>query len=329
MPRVIARAALAVTAAACIAAPLATAAVSPAAASAYTLITLPDDGHGAVYSFIGSATHTLDMTMYELNDTTAEQDLVADAQRGVTVKVILDGRQASKNGPAYQYLRSNGVGVVYSSSRYYYTHQKSIVADGTSALILTGNLDSTYYASDRDFGVIDTDAADAAAIQAVFNADYANAAITPSDGDDLVWSPTDSQAQLLILINNAQHSLLVEEEEFGDASLVSALAAAAGRGVAVKVVTLNESSYHANFNAVTAVGGSVSTYSPTGSFYIHAKAIIADYGTSSARIFLGSENFSSTSLNRNRELGLIISDPTVMSQVNATVTSDFAGGARW
>jgi phosphatidylserine/phosphatidylglycerophosphate/cardiolipin synthase-like enzyme len=221
------------------------------------------------------------------------------------------------------------VGVVYSSSRYYYTHQKSIVADGTSALILTGNLDSTYYSSDRDFGVIDNDAADAAAIQAVFNADYANAGTTPSDGDDLVWSPTDSQAQLLSLIDNAQHSLLVEEEEFGDAPLVSALVAAADRGVAVKVVTLNESGYHANFNAVTAAGGSVSTYSPTGSFYIHAKAIIADYGASSARIFLGSENFSSTSLNRNRELGLIIGDPTVMSQANATVSSDFANGSRW
>jgi phosphatidylserine/phosphatidylglycerophosphate/cardiolipin synthase-like enzyme len=129
--------------------------------------------------------------------------------------------------------------------------------------------------------------------------------------------------------NNAQHSLLVEEEEFGDAPLVSALVAAAGRGVTVKVVTLGESGYHANFNTITAADGSVSTYPPTGPFYVHAEAIIADYGTSTARIFLGSENFSSTSLNQNRELGLIISDPTVMSQANATVTSDFANGARW
>jgi phosphatidylserine/phosphatidylglycerophosphate/cardiolipin synthase-like enzyme len=306
-------------------------AAAPAAqaASDYTLITLPDDGQNAIYNFINSATSTLDMTMYELSDTTAEQDLVADAQRGVTVKVILDGKQTSKNGPAYSYLSSNGVGVVYSSSRYYYTHEKSLVADGDRALILTGNLDSTYYSSDRDFGVVDTDATDAAAIQNVFNADYAGTAVTPGDGDDLVWSPTDSQSQLLSLINGAQHSLLVEEEEFGDTTLVNALVAAENRGVSVRVVTLDESSYDSNFNAITGAGGSVSTYDPNGSFYIHAKAIVADYGTSAAKIFLGSENFSSTSLNQNRELGLIISDSAVMSSANATITSDFNNGTPW
>ena len=48
--------------------------------------------------------------------------------------------------------------------------------------------------------------------------------------------------------------------------------------------------------------------SPTG-FYIHGKVVEADYGTPPARIFIGSENFSNTSLNRNRELGLIIATP--------------------
>ena len=81
---------------------------------------------------------------------------------------------------------------------------------------------STFYSTSRDYGVFDTDAADVAAVVAVFNADFAKTSITPSDGDDLVWSPTDSQTQLLALINGAQHTLDVEQEEFSDTALVNA-----------------------------------------------------------------------------------------------------------
>jgi cardiolipin synthase A/B len=323
------RAALATAAAATAVLPLAVIPGSQAATGSYTLFTLPSDGHSAVYNFIGSATSTLDMTMYELTDTTAEQDLAAAAARGVTVKVILDGAQKPKNTSAFNFLKSNGVSVVWSSTRFTFTHEKSLVADGNRALILTGNLDSTFYSSDRDYGVVDTDPTDAAAIQAVFNADFKNSAITPSDGDDLVWSPTDSQSHLLSLINGAHTSLLVEEEEFGDTTLVNALVAAAKRGVSVKVVAENESGYHSNFTAVKNAGGQVSTYSTSGSFYVHAKAIVADGGTSAAKVFLGSENFSDTSLNSNRELGLIINDTSIISSVGSTITADFTNGTRF
>lgn len=299
------------------------------AAGTFTAIVLPDDGHSAVYNFIGSATKTLSMTMYELNDTTAEQDLVAAAQRGVTVRVILDGKHSSVNGPAYRYLNQHGVPTKYSSSLYYYTHEKALVADGSSTLVLSGNLDSTYYGSDRDYGVIDTDPVDAAAVQAVFNADYAGTSITPNDGDHLVWSPTDSQTQLLNLINGAQSSLLVEELEFGDTTLVNAIVSAAKRGVQVHVVSMNESSYASNFTAVKSAGGSVVTYSTTTGLYIHAKAIVADYGLSTAKVFVGSENFSDTSLNSNRELGLILTDTGVLNRVDGTASADFSNGTPW
>lgn len=64
-------------------------------------------------------------------------------------------------------------------------------------------------------------------------------------------------------------------------------------------------------------------------FYIHGKVIEADYGTPEAKVFIGSENFSNTSLNENRELGLIISDPTILSSIESTFTSDFAAGTPW
>jgi hypothetical protein len=55
--------------------------------------------------------------------------------------------------------------------------------------------------------------------------------------------------------------------------------------------------------------------------YIHAKAVVEDGST----VYLGSENISATSLDKNREMGLILTDPTVISAVEQAFASDFGG----
>ena len=297
------------------------------AASDYSLLILPDQGESAIYNFVNSATSSIDVTIYELKDTTLENDLVSREKAGVDVRVILDQAQKSYNTAAYNVLAAGGVGVTYSSTAFTYTHQKTITVNNAESYISTGNFDNTYYATSRDYVVFDTNASDVAAIVAVFNADYAHTKITPSDGDDLVWSPTDSQTQLLALINGAQHSLDIEQEEFSDTTLVNAVVAAAKRGVTVRVVLEDPSSYSSEVNEVTAAGGKVTGYSSTTGFYIHAKTVIADYGTSTAKAFMGSENFSSGSLNDNRELGLITTDSGVVSGLETTFTADFTGSS--
>lgn len=56
---------------------------------------------------------------------------------------------------------------------------------------------------------------------------------------------------------------------------------------------------------------------------------MADRGTSTAKVFAGSENFSSNSLNDNRELGLITTDAGVLSGIESAFTSDYDGGTRY
>ncbi len=306
---------------------VAVAGLAHAATSTLSLVTLPDNGENAIYSFVNSATSSIDVTIYELKDVTLENDLVAREKAGVDVRVILDQAQKSYNTGAYDVLTAGGVGVVWSSTAFTYTHQKTITVDNDESYISTGNFDTTYYATSRDFGVFDTSASDVAAIVAVFNADYAHTSITPSDGTDLVWSPTDSQTQLVNLINGAQHSLDIEQEEFSDTTLVSDIVAAENRGVTVRVVVEDPSDYTSELNEVTAAGGKVTGYSSSTGFYIHAKTVIADYGDSTAKAFVGSENFSSNSLNDNRELGLITSDSGVVSGLESAFAADFSGSS--
>ncbi|HWG27393.1 phospholipase D-like domain-containing protein [Actinospica sp.] len=298
------------------------------AADAYTAFVFNTSSatEPTIYDFIDSATSSLDMTMYELTDTTVENDLINLESSGVTVRVILDSKEQSKNQSAYDTLTGGGVGVVWSSSSFNYTHQKTITVNGTESLILSGNLTSNYYTTGRDYGVFDTDSADVSAIEAVFNADYAGTAITPGDGDDLLWSPTDAQSRLLSIVNGATKTLDIEEEEFSDSALINAVVAKAEAGVAVRVVVEDPSSYSSEISKITAVGGQVVGYSSSTGLYIHAKAIVADYGLSDAAVEVGSMNWTANSLDDNRELGIILNDTAAETVVENQFGSDFAGG---
>ncbi len=295
-----------------------------------SLVVEPGAGFSSVYNLINGAKHSIDVTMYEFSDTTAEHDLAAAAKRGVHVHVILDQREQSENSAAYSYFGSHAVKITWSSPKYRYTHQKTLVVDGSKAVIMTANLTSRYYPTSRDFLVVDTNRADVAAITTVFNADFTQTAVRPGDGSDLVWSPTDSEGKLIGLINGATSSLRIYSEEMGDATVENALIKAAMRGVDVQVCGENEGGeYDSAYSRLARAGIHISYYNSPTSFYIHGKVIEADYGTAHAKVFIGSENFSNTSLNDNRELGLIISSQAVMSAIAGTFASDFRNGQHW
>jgi len=309
---------------------LLTAAV-PANAASYTAFAFSQSGsQPTIYGFINSAATSLDMTMYELEDTTAVNDLIALKNKGVTVRVILDRQHQTANSSAYNALTSAGVGVVWSPSTFVYTHQKTITVDDVKSLILTGNLTSQFYTTSRDYGVFTDDQRDVASIEKVFNADYTGASITPTNGDHLLWSPTDSRNRLLTVINGATKTLDVEELEFSDPTVINAIVARAQAGVHVRVVLEDPSSYASEVSEIKAAGGTVVGYSDPNGFFIHAKAIVADYGLSTQQVEAGSMNLSSNSLDKNRELGIILTGTGVAESVATTIetsfNSDYAGG---
>ena len=297
-----------------------------AGSGALRVLSEPQAGLSAIYKLINGAKSSIDLTMYTLRDTTAENDLAAAAKRGVNVRVILDRHLEKKfNTPAYGYLSSRGVHVTWAPAGTTY-HQKTLTVDNKTSAIMTLNMNSDDYAGTRDFAVIDTSKADVAAVVATFNADFAHKKITPPDGADLVWSPTNSQAAILTVINSAKHSLAIENEEMGDSVITSALESAAKRGVDVKITMTAESDWDDAFGALVKAGAHVRTYKDsTKVIYIHAKAVVADAGNSAEQMFVGSENFSVSSLRRNRELGIRATNQPVIAAVATVLADDYAG----
>jgi cardiolipin synthase len=84
-----------------------------------------------------------------------------------------------------------------------------------------------------------------------------------------------------------------------------------------------------DFARLARAGVRISYYHSSDGFYIHGKVIEADYGTRHAKVFIGSENFSNTSLNQNRELGLITASRAVLSSIARTFATDFRNGKHW
>jgi cardiolipin synthase len=300
------------------------------AAASLRLLTEPGSGIGPIYKLITGARHSVDLTMYELADPTAEADLAADAARGVDVRVLLDRHlEKARNTSAYNYLNAHRVHVRWAPAGTTY-HQKTLTVDNATSVVMTLNLVASDYAGTRDFAVIDTGRADVAAIAATFNADFAGQAVTPPDGADLVWSPTNARASVLSVINGAKHTLAVEDEEMDDPAVTAALAAAARRGVHVSITMTADSEWDQAFTELARAGAHIRLYRDASSvLYIHAKAIVADAGRSGQRVLVGSQNFSAASLGYNRELGILTSNPGIVAAIAATLARDYAGAASY
>jgi phosphatidylserine/phosphatidylglycerophosphate/cardiolipin synthase-like enzyme len=303
-------------------------ATEPAGAAGDEVVVEPDDGMARIDTLLASPRRSLDLVMYELSDPTAETILADDAARGVRVRVLLDHRlEGTRNAPAYDFLRSRGVTVVWSSSRYFATHEKSFVVDGRTAVVMSLNLTSRYYATTRDVAVVDRDLPDVTAFEDVFAADLRGASVGTPAADDLVWSPGQSEADLLALLRSARRSVAVESEELSSEVVVAALVDAARRGVSVRLVMTDQPKWQPAFDRLLAAGAQVAVMHGESPLYIHAKLLVVDAGTASGRVFVGSENLSPTSLQRDRELGLVLLDPASVQRLRGVIDSDYADGA--
>jgi len=296
-----------------------------------SLVAEPQDGVAPVLSLIQNASTSVDLVMYELTDSQVEQALVDAKNQGVAVRVLLNegyyGKQTGDYGasepinqPAYEYLELHGIAVKWTPLYFALTHQKTLVVDGHEALIMSFNLVPRYYATGRDFGIDDIDQSDVSAIEKTFTDDWAGVQESAPQGDDLLWSPG-SKSVLLSLIASASSTLEVYNEEMNDQDIESALEAAAKRGVVVRVDMTYATNWKPALAELASAGVLVRTYaSSSKDLYIHAKMILVDNHTA----FVGSENFSTGSLDDNRELGLVLSQHNIVASLQTIFNDDWA-----
>jgi len=293
---------------------------SAGAAGSTRVFVLPDAHAEPVRSLLRGARQSIRLEIYLLTNRALIGELQRARQRGVDVRVLLEehpfgGSRYAQLG--YRALQQAGVPVRWANERAYrFTHDKAVTVDGQIAGIFSFNLTSSGLLRNREFGVIDSDANDARALSDVFDADWSRRAAhyRPSH---LVISPYNSRRSFYALVGSAHRTLELYAEEVNDTATENRLVAAARRGVRVHLIT---SQAGPGVDALRRGGVSVHVVS---SPYIHAKAIVTDR----AALFIGSENISTTSLDQNREIGVLLHDQIGISTVESTFTSDWRRAA--
>jgi cardiolipin synthase A/B len=282
----------------------------------------PEDGRQPILDELAAARRTVDLQVYLLTDNEIINALVAADRRGVRVRVILEENPFGGPGTQpeiYERLRDSGVEVRWAPDPYRFAHIKTFVIDDAVAIIMNLNLSKSAFTNNREFAAITTRPGEVAEAEAIFEADWAGTA-DPPDGP-LVVSPSSSRRELLELIESARTSLDIYAEVVRDPEAVAALTDAARRGVTVRVIVPTERDENAREVYFGLMDDDVAVRTIPG-LYVHAKLIVAD----ERRAFIGSQNFTATSLDQNRELGLLIDDPALLARLDQTFETDFAGG---
>ena len=308
--------------------------------STVSILVYPNGNHASeLIAAINGAKTSVYMTMYEIDDSGVIGAITAAKGKGLDVKVVLDGSSTTRSNNQSAYDSFSGY-VTWSGSAFTYTHEKCVMIDHAQAWIMTANAESSVPEYNREYLAVDNGAADVAEAEAIFEADYAAQKYTPTG--DLVVANSNARPDLVSLINSAQKSLDIEDEEFSDNDsngITDAVVAAAKRGVVVRLVVAGGSTDATQTTALADVKSapgasvyvsSVSSGNGTASNpYIHAKAILVDCATGTCKSgFVGSENMTTGSLLYNRELGVLFDDPTQLATVESAMNADFGNAKK-
>jgi phosphatidylserine/phosphatidylglycerophosphate/cardiolipin synthase-like enzyme len=279
---------------------------------------MPQGFEARMSTLIDGAQTSLDIQMYLWTSTSLANKVIAAKQRGVAVRVLLDPDHAG-NSTVKSSLSSGGVNWKDAPAIYEFSHAKYLIIDKKAAVIMSGNWNYDAFVSERNYGFIDRDPEDIADTQSIFNADWASASGTSTTPADLtctrlIVSPTNSKQRILEFINTATTKLDIEAMYISETTVRNAIGAAKTRGAAVRVI-VNE----ATDDSVTyfkSLGIPVKT--PGGAFYLHAKLVIAN-----DIAFVGSENYSYTSLAKNREVGGLVFEPSAFGTIKTQFETDW------
>lgn len=284
------------------------------------LYVLPEDGRAPVLDEIDRAVCTIDINAYLISDETMIDALGNAEARGVEIRIIHEEHPFGGSGghlERNEALAEDGIEFGTGPADLTFTHAKYLIIDNQVAIITNQNFTFGAFESNRELGVITTDPAQVATMTRLFESDWDGTAPPPLS-DRLVVSPLNARVEIVGLIESADSTIRLYAEVIRDDEIVDALSTAVQRGVKVHIVVnppddeLDETVYA----VLISNGVDLRT---TGHIYIHAKAMVID----DTAILIGSHNPTSTSLDRNREVSLIVSDAVAIERATVVFESDW------
>lgn len=257
----------------------------------------PVDRHLAILRAIDQAQHRLLLSVFRCNDDAVIAALERAVARGVRVRALLT---RTAKGPRYKLracrkrLERAGVDVTRYDDPVVKYHAKYIVVDEGPAVVTTLNLTRKCFRQTFDAVLTTYDTEVVNGLQRLFAADARQPRGATPDHlpDRLVVSPEAARERLTSLLAQASRRIRIVDHKLDDPAMLTLLRARERDGIEVQVLGANQ------------LAGVKS----------HGRVIIVD----GAIAVLGSIALRALHLEFRREVGIIVAEPEIVSQLEHT-----------
>ena len=284
-----------------------------------SIIVLPDDTGQEIINAIDSARHSILVKMFLFSEPGLITAIIGAKQRGVKVKVMLNpvrNNGEEENEETRQILVEAGIDVRDSNPEFTITHEKSMVIDDRMAFIKSLNWETKNLTETRDYAIITYHPHEIKEIILCFEADWHRKTFDPGDNMNLIWCSNNGRARIAKFIDEAKHTLFVQNERYQDLVIIERLVHAASRGVKVHVMARPPHTLKTE-KLLEGVGG-LRIMDDVGIkihklkyLKLHGKMLLAD----GCRAIVGSINLTPGSFDHRRELAIEVHDPEVIERL--------------
>lgn len=291
-----------------------------------TIIIFPDDTVKPIIDAINNAGTSILIKMFLFSDPDLIDAVIAAKNRGVKVKVMLNPTRRSgedDNGETRTRLEEVGITVRDTNPAFIITHEKSMVIDEKLGFVKSLNWETRNLTETRDYAIVTTHPGEVKEIALCFDADWHRKEFDPEDAC-LIWCSLNGRAKIAHFIDQAKHSLFIQNERYQDMVIIERIIRAATRGVKVHVMAAPPHTLKMD-KLVEGVGG-LRIMDDIGikihklkHLKLHGKMLLAD----GCRAIVGSINLAPGSFDHRRELAIEVHDEDVIERLKKIAHHDW------
>jgi len=291
------------------------------------LVVMPDDSSQPILDAINHAAQSLRIKMFTFSDPHLLHAVIAAHRRGVKVRIMLNPARRSgeaENEASRKMLTNAGVEVIDSNPAFDLTHEKSMVVDDQTAFVMSLNWETKNFTETRDYAVVTKHAHEVGEVIECFDADWERKDFAPGEHSHLIWCIGNGRQRIGQFVDEAKHSLWVENERYQDPVIIERLVRANHRGVKVHVLARPPHKLKKE-KLVEGVGGlrilddvGIKVHRLKG-LKLHAKLLFAD----GVRAIIGSINLAPGSFDSRRELAIEVHDGDIVDRLHTIVHQDW------
>ena len=292
-----------------------------------SIIVLPDDTAKPILDAISGATRSLRIKMFVFSDPTLLAAVIDAHRRKVHVRVMLNPARRSgeqENEETRKTLIDAGVEVLDSNPAFDLTHEKSMVVDDCTAYVKSLNWQTKNLTVTRDYAVVTTHQHEVDEIVECFEADWTRSPFTPGDHSHLIWCVGNGRQRMGQLIDDAKHTLWLQNERYQDPVIIEHIVRARRRGVRVHVMArpphkLKKEKISEGISGLRILEDVGAKIHKLKHVKLHAKLLFAD----GDRAIVGSINIAPGSFDSRRELAIETKDEHVTRRLSEVVCHDW------